>query len=202
MTSTLTAVDLVVATTELLENILLHSTPLTVLRAKAASRRMNDLINASLPLQQKLFFKADFADQPHAYGIAPNPLLDDLATNPDEHHFALVHDRGAPCILPLNAQTGACGVALKLSAIPKPGSCVDMFVTQPPMTHLGIFCGHPKRIRGIPKMDKMMDHYGDVYSENGIRWRDVCNALVKKGWPCAEKGTKIEQAATMPHLRL
>lgn len=194
MASTPTAVDRAAATPKVLENILLHSTPLTVLRAQATCRKVNALIHSSPALQQKLFLKPDFESCSHPFDVAPNELLSALARNPAEYHFALAHPRGPRPIIPVDAAGGTHSIAVKLSAVPEPGSCVAMFVTQPPMKRLDLFCHHPTPARGNPRLDRMMVPYGRVVSPSGVTWGDVCKELVKKG---LKMGSKIERAAKM-----
>lgn len=151
-----TAASRVLHTSELLEHILLCCDEHTVLHTSGTNHFFNNVINGSLKLQQKLYLKADWtAATDDDTGIL-NPLLYRKQSQPVRHNMDLISFHQST--LYMHSLT-----------VPDAGSCVDMFLSQPPTTEV--------KARARPPTADLRDwEFIMVSNPNGVTWGDVCQA--------------------------
>jgi len=100
---TFQAVKTVMATTELLEQILLHLPMRKILFAQRVSKRFQRVIEGSSGLQQKFFFTPQ-PDSNISRDTKPviNPLLKKHFRPTTKSVLLMVTDEGAPCVFDIN----------------------------------------------------------------------------------------------------
>lgn len=158
----------VFGTYELLEQILLYSATLTILRASAITRRTRAIIADSTKLQQKLFLLP----------IGPldtAPRLTNTLLNTPLHKSAAyqtITDKSPDYACASSYQPTFYGKDLcELGQTPTEGSHLDMFLTQPPTTAVSVqllSTSHTSRPEGY-----LGTTWWRCFSADGVRLRDI-----------------------------
>lgn len=167
----------VLSTTELLEQILHQATPLTILRVSQTCRRFNTVVTSSSELQRQLYFKA--ASCVNQQAGQPNQLLLNLGAH--KTNVLLTFMAAGTTCPKENAKrepiTANSSILLQLTSIPKPGSCISMFLTQPPAKVVEVYSHHHGESGSVTLWETT------VKNDNGVTWGDVCQAIVATDCP-------------------
>lgn len=162
----------VLATTELLEQILVRCDPGTILAMIRVSRRFKAVIDASLAVQRKLFLQID-PSAPRNNPI-PNPLLPHLGAKIDNRHLAAITAHPLPAAFnffgdEFTDDPPCAPVCVELNVLPKRRGGERMFLTQPPTKLVWIWFftyGYEQEFCQKAQIRRV----GNV---EGVRWGDV-----------------------------
>lgn len=172
--ATMSSVAKVFAVPELLECILLHLTPIELLRtATRISRVFADTIADSVKLQQKLYLTAD--NSISQANRMPNELFRVVNRRLKNTYLSFTVPGGEPHHFCVSPQPGD-DIVLQVRAAPKAGSCAFMFLSQPPTTKVDIYS------HGATEADYRVHKYSwfrtTVENEKGVTWGDACRAMM------------------------